>query len=373
MTQKTSTERHDPSIGFRRTEVHTVKELIDKYIYRIDLDADYQRENVWSKEKQEELLDSILKDIDIPKLYLAEVRGKRQFDYECIDGKQRMLTLLHYFKPDKNEGTPLSIDVFRKKYTYNQLKKDHPSIAKKLENYKLDFVIYDQADLEENFIREIFRRLQLGIRLNSGEVLHSLTGTIRDFIFKDIGKYGPLFRNTRLSEKRFSREFTLAQICINSFKRTNDGEFVRARLDDIKYFLEEESKLTKSDDNLRRIKEVLEIMDKSFGKNADRISSRATAVSAFLRIEKMYIDGETALIPQFAKFYITLLDQIKEDMALLRTYDKPKNTVILEQFQKYILQASVESYSIERRDDFLRKGFAYFVAPSTKGKIIGSK
>ena len=36
-----------------------VKKLINEYIYRIDLDADYQRERVWSKKNQEDLLDSI--------------------------------------------------------------------------------------------------------------------------------------------------------------------------------------------------------------------------------------------------------------------------------------------------------------------------
>jgi uncharacterized protein with ParB-like and HNH nuclease domain len=70
-----------------------IKEFIDDWIYRIDLDADYQREKIWSREDQEKLLDSIIKGIDIPKMYLARVKGKKNFDFECIDGKQRMATL----------------------------------------------------------------------------------------------------------------------------------------------------------------------------------------------------------------------------------------------------------------------------------------
>src|SRR5438067_1883282 len=62
-----------------------IKEFIDDYIYRIDLDADYQREKIWSTKQQEELLDSILRDIDIPKMYIVKVEGNNQFDYECID------------------------------------------------------------------------------------------------------------------------------------------------------------------------------------------------------------------------------------------------------------------------------------------------
>src|ERR1700730_3548349 len=77
-----------------------IKTFIDDYIYRIDLDADYQREKIWSRKMQLDLLDSIIKNIDIPKIYLAEVKGNENFDFECIDGKQRMATLLGFFKPE---------------------------------------------------------------------------------------------------------------------------------------------------------------------------------------------------------------------------------------------------------------------------------
>src|SRR2546428_9558017 len=72
----------------------TIKKFIDDYIYRIDLDADYQREKIWSRDEQLKLMDSIIKNIDIPKMYLAKVAGNENFDFECIDGKQRMSTLL---------------------------------------------------------------------------------------------------------------------------------------------------------------------------------------------------------------------------------------------------------------------------------------
>ncbi len=349
-----------------------IKEFIDDYIYRIDLDADYQREKIWSKKDQEKLLDSIIRDIDIPKIYLAKVENNKQFDYECIDGKQRMVTLLNFFKPDPlNENNPLIIEVVGEKYTYKQLKKEYPKVAKKIENYVLTFIIY--TEINDELIRKIFRRLQLGIRLNSGELLKTYTGTIRDFIYKEIGDRGPFFKYTKLSEKRFSRPFTLAQICINSFKHAEIGDFVRARLVDIQDFFEDNHDLKKDDRNLIRIKKVLKIMDTAFGKNAINISSRAIAITAYLFIEDLYLKEKTNLIPKFAKFYLKLLDEIKYNMELLRNYKSPQNTKLMEEFHKYILQASVEPYSIRRRRDFLNKAFNYYLDSKTKGKIIGSK
>ena len=355
----------------RRTLLNiSVKEFINEYVYRIDLDADYQREKIWSVKQQEELLDSILVDIDIPKIYLAEVTNNKQFDYECIDGKQRMSTLLRFFKPEEDEKTPLTLRFLEEDYTYQRLKEEHVTIAKRIEDFELNFSIYTKTD--DILIREIFRRLQLGIRLNSGELLKSRTGSIRDFIYKEIGNDGPFFRKSNLSEKRFSRPFTLAQICVNSFACAKpQGDFVRARLQDIEEFFEENHNLDKTDSNLIRIKEVLNIMDNALGTGAINISSRAMAVTCYLFVENLHKKKKDNLIPSFARFFLKLLGEIKSNMELLSNYHPPRNSVVMDEFQKYVLQASVEAYSIKRRHLFLERAFDYFLNERTKGKIIG--
>lgn len=354
----------------RRSLSITVKKLIKDYIYRIDLDADYQREKVWSKKDQELLLDSIIKGIDIPKLYLAEVKGNKQYDYECIDGKQRLATLWSYFEPEPDEKVGLTIEIAGYKYNYKQLKEELPTLASQLEEYQIDFVIYDQSALDAKFVREIFQRLQLGIRLNTGELLNSQMGTMRDFVFNTIGKNGPFLRNTNLSDKRYSREFTLAQICINSFHSLETGEFTRARLTDLQDFFEENSSIKNSDERLSNIKKMLKIMDREFGEHAQFISSRAVAVTAYLFSEDLVWKKKESQIKEFAEFYIKLLETIKENMDLLRKYEKPVNPKVMEGFQKYVLQASVEPYSIKRRHEFLSEAFKYYRNNKSKGKII---
>src|SRR5262245_53828723 len=174
----------------------SVKKLVDDYLLRIDLDADYQREKVWSREDQERLIDSIVQNIDIPKLYLARTVDDESFDYECIDGKQRMMALQSFVKPDRSDPSPLSVRVAGERYTYARLKKELPRIAKKVEEFELTLVIYPKVE-DEEFLREVFRRLQLGVRLNSGELLKTYTGAIRDFVYKELGKEAPFLRHTR--------------------------------------------------------------------------------------------------------------------------------------------------------------------------------
>ena len=354
----------------------SVKEFIEDYAYRIDLDADYQREKIWSSKQQQELLDSILREIDIPKIYIVKVENNKQFDYECIDGKQRMTSLLRFFKPD-DEKQPLKVRHYNKEYTYNEFKIKHPTDAESIENYELSFTIY--KDLDDEFVRTIFRRLQLGIRLNSGELLKTRTGTIRDFIYKEIGNDGPFFRITGLSEKRFSRPFTLAQICVNSFAKAKNGQFNRARLQDMEDFFEEKHDLSYKDKNLDRIRKVLEKMDNAFGDKGRIISSRAVAVSAYLFCEELLAEdekkkeGKKDSLIIFASFFSEFLNEISRNMKLLSEYKKPTNSLILEEFQKYVLQASVEAYSIKRRHEFIKKAFDYYRDSKTKDKIIGSE
>jgi hypothetical protein len=203
-------------------------------------------------------------------------------------------------------------------------------------------------------------------------MLKSHLGTMRDFIYKEMGKEAPFLRRTKLSEKRFSRQFTLAQICINSFSRSETGDFVRARYDDLENFFKDNYDLDKSDANLNRIREVLKNMEKYFGHGAESITSRAVAVSAYLFCEELHLQKKSSQIEEFAEFYVKLLDEIRENLGLLSRFKEPTNPVVLEAFQKYISQASVESYAIKRRHLFLESAFKYFISPKTKGKIIGT-
>jgi len=62
------------------------------------VNRDYQREEgVWSSEDKKHLIDTVLKDLDIPKIYLRKVGEK---ECEIIDGQQRIQTIWD-FKDNK--------------------------------------------------------------------------------------------------------------------------------------------------------------------------------------------------------------------------------------------------------------------------------
>lgn len=73
----------------RRIQTWSVKKL-DEQRTRISF-PEYQREkSLWTDEKKSLLIDSILRDIDIPKLYFNILKDK---NIEVIDGQQRLWSI----------------------------------------------------------------------------------------------------------------------------------------------------------------------------------------------------------------------------------------------------------------------------------------
>lgn len=320
----------------------------------IDLDAEYQREIIWTKKEKELLIDSILKKIDIPKLYLAKFTGEKKV-YECIDGKQRINSIMKFYDDEIT-------DTNKRKY-------DDLSPAERNEFDEYKFTVSVIIDPDDDYINELFRRLNLGIPLNTAERLHSMTGDMRNFIFETIGPNGPFIGKTSLSSKRFSRELAVAQLVFNSMFFREEEEFKRARWEELDEFFKKHAKFSDKDiTKPKKIEETLKKIDVVFGNRAEKLRGRASLVSAYLFAEKLVLENREKELHQFAKFYLKLLDRIREENNLINNYKAPENIEILEGFYKNLQQASVEPYSIKRRHGFLDMAFRHF---KETGKIIG--
>lgn len=56
---------------------------------RIDTNPDYQRPAVWTQAQKQLLVDTILRNYDIPKFYWRRT-GRRPDKYDVVDGQQRL-------------------------------------------------------------------------------------------------------------------------------------------------------------------------------------------------------------------------------------------------------------------------------------------
>ena len=58
---------------------------------------DWQRQPVWSRARQQELIDSILRGWKLPKFYFLKTSSDEEQQYEVVDGQQRLTSIFEFF------------------------------------------------------------------------------------------------------------------------------------------------------------------------------------------------------------------------------------------------------------------------------------
>ena len=154
---------------------------------KINMEPAYQREGkLWSTEKKEKLIDSILNAFDIPKIYVADFNrvstklNETETAYAVIDGKQRLETFFEFM----DGAFPLATE-FRLNSDptlelgglyYLDLKLDHTRIADKFDSY-IPLIMSVITD-EEGKVDEMFVRLNSGLEINGAERRNAMPGII---------------------------------------------------------------------------------------------------------------------------------------------------------------------------------------------------
>ena len=178
---------------------------------RIDPTPDYQRPPAWSRKQKQLLIDSILREYDIPKMYWRSVNRKDGVKYEVIDGQQRLRTIWEFkdgeFPLAKDTDPVDGIIVAGQKYADLDME-----ISTIFDAYPVDVVIVDDAvqNEEEDEVRDMFLRLQNGTTLKAQEKRNAMPGQMRDFI-KRLASHA-FFKNCKFSDSRYTFDHIAAQM-----------------------------------------------------------------------------------------------------------------------------------------------------------------
>jgi len=150
----------------------------------------YQRKSVWSRKKQQDLLDSMFRRYYIPRIVIREVRlSEDRTINEVIDGQQRITTAQDFLADDL--ALPKSLADIHPNLPgkiYSQLPADVRRFVDRELVFTADVVknIDDPRNSEHQSIAtEIFWRLQQGESLTFMEIAHSrLSSLSRNFLVK---------------------------------------------------------------------------------------------------------------------------------------------------------------------------------------------
>lgn len=243
--------------------------IIERRYERLNPTPEYQRDSVWSKPQKQLLIDSIIRNMDIPKLYFRVAPNGSDFDYEIIDGQQRVRAIWEY----RQNLFPLS-----KKYSpeigelrYLELPEN---VKDQIDLYQLQITVIDDASDDD--IRDMFFRLQNGKPLNAAEKRNAIGGNMRDFI-ADLVDTHSVFDAYRRKNTRFSHEQMAAQCTLLEIT----GNFTDVRNTQLERLYRQNKDFDPNGAVARRIRRVMNYLARAFKEPTPEFKGRAQFVSLY--------------------------------------------------------------------------------------------
>lgn len=175
-------------------------------------DPPYQRNgDVWSLEKKQLLIDSIINRYDIPKLYFhkytREEAKKSGKQYAVIDGRQRLETIVKFIEGRFSLGEDFEYledeKVAAAGMNYSELAKSYPKIKSRFDAFSLPIVTVETNDIE--LIEDMFSRLNEAVPLNSAEKRRAIGGDVVKAV-DEISKHSFFAAKVKFSNRRYQHK-----------------------------------------------------------------------------------------------------------------------------------------------------------------------
>ncbi|MBU4186555.1 MAG: DUF262 domain-containing protein [Proteobacteria bacterium] len=316
---------------------------IDKVYKRRDqIDMpDFQREDVWSDDKKRLLIDSILKGWHLPKFYFCKMEDNT---FECVDGQQRLSAIFSFFSDDLTLSGDTSKRIGASKYT--ELDDD---ISDEFDDFEIE--IEEIAEASDEELEELFKRLQLGMPLNTAEKINAIQGELRNFCHDVADK--PFFADRiGIKDTRYTHFETVAKWVFVEAR----GIQPQMRYPQLESLLKDNRTFSRSSDTAKRIEGAVNFLSKAFPNDCKVVRNRANALSICMlaaRVHAQKLTSDTAAT-QFRDFVQTFFRQLSAEVQKgVKAVDKE-----LLRYQQAITSGSTGGDSIRARIAILTKRLA---------------
>lgn len=152
----------------------------------IQTNPEYQRSSdIWTQEKKQLLIDTILNGFDVPKLYFHKFHSPlllsgKQYEYAIIDGKQRLEAIWEFidgkFALSADFECLWDTSLIAAGLTYSELGKNFPDLRNAIDSYGLTVICIETTDVE--IIEDMFSRLNEAVPLSAAEKRNAKGGPI---------------------------------------------------------------------------------------------------------------------------------------------------------------------------------------------------
>lgn len=154
-----------------KSELKTISVIDILQIDNLNMNPPYQRGDVWPLHRKQKFLSSILRGIDIPKVYLHDNTATNSLD--VVDGKQRLLALRDFrdgrLVTDADSNRKMFVDL-------------GPVMKHYFDTYPLHASVLSECTEQE--VRGVFLTLQNGSALVSAEKRNAVDGWVRTEVLR---------------------------------------------------------------------------------------------------------------------------------------------------------------------------------------------
>lgn len=324
----------------------------------INLSPEYQRNGeIWPLEKRQLLIDSILNDYDIPKLYFhvlsLEEKKSSGFEYAVIDGRQRIETIYMFF----NGKFPLSEDFIflpepklaAKGLYYKDIAEHYPKLKMIFESFDMPIVCVETNDLE--LIDDMFLRLNEAVPLNAAEKRNAIGGPLVQSI-KRLSK-NMFFKNkVKFSNKRYQHlEVAVRLLFIEHYLSLENKVY-----DTKKNFLDSLVKKYKQDKKLeakkieKSVSNILLILSEIFADNDILLRTQSIIPIYYLAVRSAMNTSDLSKISR--QNLLKFRDDISKNKIIAED-DISNADYSLIEFDRMSLQGTNDASSIRERSRIL--------------------
>jgi hypothetical protein len=301
-----------------------LKTIVDRIENKdIDLQPEFQRQEVWSPSKKKRLIDTVLREWSIPPVHLVVNEDKR---LEVLDGQQRLVAIRDFFANrfavDGNI-TPKDEKIVQ---LHGKFYKDlDPTTRRQVEQYSLKcFRITDYQPAEPS---ELFYRLNQPTVLTAGEQRNALYGPAREQLKRLVREFEALGNEKAaigFSNARLAYDDILARLLFflesGNFAVKGTETRISERFRDRTQF---------PDDILDRARRSIVIFSKDRGTRSSWRFNKASLLSWLLFFARFDKEPETGFLSAFyganvasnSREFAALAVAVFEDRASLRVTD----------------------------------------------------
>ena len=268
----------------------------------LELSPRYQRNNVWNEKAKAYLIDTIVRGLPIPPIFLRQTVdvNTKTTNREIIDGQQRVRAILEYvvaegFAIKKSHNKTLGGK------RYSDLDPDNQEAI--LEYEILAEVVTEK---DESVIYDMFARLNSNnIVLNKQEIRNSkYWGEFKVLVYRLSSKYRDFFLSTQL-------------LTDNDCSRMRDSELINSLLILVRDGIVEETPTS--------IENIYKKYDRDFP-NSDKIESQFTNIMCVVEKIYNYFNGASGCFGN-KNYFFTMYCVLANQMYGIKNVELPRNSL----------------------------------------------